>query len=241
MPSSTRSSSTARVLPVVGAAVLAIVATVLLGVGAVSLWGDAQRDDDGFISTDREHVSTTAYALTSDDVDIDTDAPDWLLEGDDLGTVRLSAQSRDGKPVFVGVARTRDVARYLSGSAYTTVTDFDTSPFRADYADHAGSRAPVPPADRPIWDASVQGDGNQRLDWDAKPGHWSVVVMNADGSRGVDTTVSAGAKLSFLQPLGWASIGGAAALLLAAAGLIYVGVRPPRVPPVQPSEPAVMA
>jgi hypothetical protein len=240
MPS-TRPSSTARVLSIGAAAVLAIVSTALLAAGALSLWGDSQRDADGYISTDREHVSTTAYALASDDLDINSDAPDWLLDGDDLGTVRLAAQSRDGKPVFVGVARTSDVERYLSGTAYTTVADFDTSPFRADYDEHAGTGRPVAPAERPIWDASVQGGGHQRLDWDAKPGNWSVVVMNADGSRGVDTTVSAGAKLSFLQPLGWAAIGGGVVLMLAAGGLLYLGLRPPRVPPVQPAQTPVAA
>jgi hypothetical protein len=57
------------------------------------------------------------------------------------------------------------------------------------------------------------------------------VIMNADGSRGVDTTVRAGAKLGFLAPLGWGSIGGGLVLLVAAGGLLYLGVRPPRVPP----------
>lgn len=228
-------------LSIGAAGVIALVATLLLAVGAVSLWGNAQRDDDGYISTDRGHVSTTSYALTSDNMDIDTDAPDWLLDGEDLGKVRLSAQSRDGKPLFVGVARTDDVQRYLAHTDYTTVTDFDTSPFRAEYADHAGASAPLLPAESSIWDTSVHGDGNQRLEWNVKPGNWSVVVMNADGSRSVDTTVSAGAKLSFLQPLGWASIGGAAVLLLAAGGLLYLGVRPPRVPPVQPAPAPVPA
>jgi hypothetical protein len=238
MPSSTRHS---RGLPIAGAAILALVSTVLLAVGALSLWGNAQRDGDGYISTDREHVSTTAYALASDDLDINDDGPDWLLDGEDLGTVRLGVQPRDGKPVFIGVARTSDVERYLSGTAYTTVADFDTSPFRADYDDHAGTGTPVPPAERAIWDASVQGDGNQRLDWDVKAGNWSVVMMNADGSRGVDTTVTAGAKLSFLQPLGWASIGGGLVLMLAAGGLLYLGLRPPRVPPVAPAQTPVAA
>jgi hypothetical protein len=231
MPS-TRPSSTPRVLSIGGAVALAIVSTVLLAVGALSLWGDAQRDDDGYISSDRGRVSTMSYAVASDDLDVDlgSDAPDWLFDEDDLGTVRLSAQSRDGKPLFVGVARTSDVERYLAGTDYTTVTDFRTSPFHAEYADHAGSGAPVPPAERPIWDDSVQGDGNQRLDWDVKDGNWSVVVMTADGSRGVDTEVSAGVKLSFLGPLGWAAMGGSALLLLVAAGLVYLGVRSPRLP-----------
>jgi hypothetical protein len=56
--------------------------------------------------------------------------------------------------------------------------------------------------------------------------------MNADGSRGVDADVSAGAKLPFLVPLAWSAIGGGIALLLAAGGLLYLGVRPPRQPQV---------
>jgi hypothetical protein len=77
----------------------------------------------------------------------------------------------------------------------------------------------------------VHGTGTQRLDWDVKDGSWSVVVMNADGSRGVDTTISAGAKVPFLGPLGWVSAGGGIVLLLAAGGLLYLGLRAPRVPP----------
>jgi hypothetical protein len=59
-----------------------------------------------------------------------------------------------------------------------------------------------------------------------EPGEWSVVVMNADGSRGVDARVSAGAKVPFLAAVGWGAIGGGALLLVAAGGLLYAGVRP---------------
>jgi hypothetical protein len=59
-------------------------------------------------------------------------------------------------------------------------------------------------------------------------GDWSVVVMNADGSRGVAADVSAGAKIPFLDELGWSAIGGGGALLIGALALIVLGVRPPR-------------
>jgi len=59
-------------------------------------------------------------------------------------------------------------------------------------------------------------------------GDWSVVVMNADGSRGVAADVSAGAKLPFLDEVGWSAIGGGSALLIGAAALIVLGVRSPR-------------
>jgi hypothetical protein len=228
-------SNTARVLSVTGSAVVGLAALVLLAVGALSLWGNGQKDRDGYISTDRERVATTSYALATDDLDIDGGGPSWMLDSGDYGKVRLSAESRDGKPVFVGVAHTSDVERYLGGTAHATVTDFDTSPFKVEKDEHPGGRAPVPPAESSIWAASTHGTGTQRLDWDVADGNWSVVVMNADGSRGVDTTVRAGAKLGFLQPLGWGSIGGGLLLLVAAGGLLYLGVRPPRVPPAQPA------
>ena len=230
MPSSS-SSTTARVILIGSAAVLALAATAALAIGALSLWGNAQKDDQGYVSTDRERVATTSYALTSDDMDIDTGAPNWLFDHSDFGKVRLSAESRDGKPVFVGIAHTRDVDRYLARSAHATVTDFDSSPFRVTKDERPGEQAPTPPAELSIWDASVHGSGSQRLDWEAKDGSWSVVIMNADGSRGVDTTVRAGAKLGFLAPLGFTAIGGGLLLLVGAGTLLYFGVRPPRVPP----------
>ena len=108
---------------------------------------------------------------------------------EDLGKVRLEVESRNDKPVFVGIARTSDVDNYLAGVSHTTVTDVDTSPFDADYDDHAGDRRPVAPADSHIWAASEQGSGKQTLHWEIEDGDYSVVVMNADGSLGVDADV----------------------------------------------------
>jgi hypothetical protein len=241
MASSSRPSSAARVFSIVGAAVLAFAALLALGVGAVSLWGNGQRDRDGFVNTDREPVSTTSYALTSDDVNIDTGLPNWAFDRHDYSRVRLSAQSVDGKPVFVGVARTSDVDRYLGGVAHATVTDFESSPFRVSYDEHSGSKHPLIPAGSPIWTASTHGIGEQHLDWKVRDGNWTVVVMNADGSPGVHTEVSAGARLSFLATLGWTSLGGGLVLLMAAGGLLYLGVRPPRIPPAAPAPTPVTA
>jgi hypothetical protein len=224
------SSNAPRLIFIGASAVLAIAATVLLALGGLASWGTTQKDDQGYVSTGDGRVATASYALASDRVDIDG-APHWMVDHSDYGNVRLAARSRDGKPVFVGIAHTADVNRYLAGTAHATVHDFDTSPFRIDADEHAGDRAPLPPAESSIWTASAHGTGTQRLDWEVTDGSWSVVVMNADGSRGVDATVSAGAKLPFLTPVAWSGIGGGIALLLAAGGLLYLGVRPPRQPP----------
>lgn len=52
--------------------------------------------------------------------------------------------------------------------------------------------------------------------------------MNADGSRGVDAGVTAGAKIPFLLEFGWSAAGTGAVLLIAAAGLLVLGIRTPR-------------
>jgi hypothetical protein len=153
------------------------------------------------------------------------------MDRDDLGKVRLAVESSAGKPVFVGIARTSDVSNYLHGTSYTSVTDVDYSPFHASYRDrdHGGER-PARPADQDFWAASAHGSGTQTLAWDLEDGDWSIVVMNADGSRGVDTDISAAAKVPFLGTLGWVSLGGALVLLITAGTLLYLGLRTPRAP-----------
>jgi hypothetical protein len=108
------------------------------------------------------------------------------------------------------------------------VTDIDAVPFEASYLRESGGRRPATPARQSFWAASTQGRGTQTLDWHMKDGDWSVVVMNADGSRGVAADVSAGAKISFLDELGWISIATGGALMTGALGLTVLGVRPPR-------------
>lgn len=227
LPEINRPSNAARVLSVTGAGVAGLLSTALLVTGGVALWGDGQKDAQGYLSTSSEQFTTSTRALHTDNLDLDTGAPSWLLDQGELGKVRLKVSSTDGKPVFVGIAPTREVAGYLDGTAHATITDVDTSPFSADYQRHAGARVPAAPATQRIWSASAQGTGTQRLDWRVKDGDWSVVVMNADASPGVHADVSAGAKVPFLDDVAWAALGMGLVLMLAAGGLLYLGVRAP--------------
>jgi hypothetical protein len=70
------------------------------------------------------------------------------------------------------------------------------------------------------------------MTWKVREGDWSVVIMNADGSAGVDAGVRAGADLPFLAPAGWITLGGGIVLLAAAGGLLFLGMRtrPPAAP-----------
>jgi hypothetical protein len=217
-----------RIALVVTGAVAALISTALIVGGLAALWGDSQKDSDGYLTTDTQRFEAGGRALATENLDIDLGDVDWIAETNDLGKLKVTAESRDERPLFVGLARTSDVEEYLAGVPHSTVDDVETSPFGADYTRHAGNRHPVAPEHAGIWAASSEGAGEQSIDWEIEDGDWSVVVMNADGSLGVDADISAGANVPYLDELGWSAIGSGAFALVLGVGLIALGVRRPR-------------
>jgi len=211
-----------------GAAVAGLLAIGALGLGGLALWGDSQKDADGYLSTGSERFEASTSALTAESIDIDLDEAEWLMDSGDFGKVRLEVSPQTDEPVFVGIAPTADVDAYLRDVAHTRVTDIDWPQFEATYSPQDGQRPPAAPAGQGIWKASAHGAGPQTLNWDVEDGDWSVVVMNADGSPGVEADISTGAKLPFLDELGWSSLGGGGILVLVTAGLVALALRPPR-------------
>jgi hypothetical protein len=220
--------TTRRVIGLTTGAIAALAAAALLAAGGAVLWADSKKDDDGYATTNSHTFTSGGYAVASDDLDFDEDGPGTLLDEDLYGHLRLEVDPRGDRPAFVGIARTADVERYLGASAHSVVTDVHLDPFEADYRSRPGARAPADPAAQDFWAASAHGSGPQTLTWKVRHGGWSIVVMNADGSRGVDAGVSAGASLPILTPLGWGLAGAGLLLALAAAALIAVGIRAPR-------------
>lgn len=232
-------SGAARAVSLVLGALVGLIALGLLVAGGAVVWADAQKDDAGYISTSSESFSANTRALVTEDLDLDLDG----LGSVEPGRVRLKVDSRGDKPVFVGIARSSDVSSYLREVSHTSVTGLDYSPFRADYRDERGTERPAPPAKAGFWVASAHGTGPQALDWGVKDGSWSIVVMNADGSKGVAAAVSAGAKVPYLAAIGWGLAGGGLLLMLLAGGLIVLGVRmsAPRAPQPGPNALAPIA
>jgi hypothetical protein len=216
-----------KILLLIGGGIGALLATALLAAGGVSLWADtAKTDRDGYFSSKAYPVQTNTHALVSEGLDIDADA-DWIFDDGRHMSVRIAATAEDGDRIFVGVAPQSDVAAYLGGVSYDEVTDVDVDPFGLETEPHAGQATPRAPDSQGIWEASVEGSGTQTLRWDPEPGDWSVVLMNADGSAGVNTETTFAARVSFLFELGLGLVIGGAVLLAGSAALIFVGVRKP--------------
>jgi len=215
---------------VITGALASLFAVGLLAIGGLAFVGESQKDSDGYLSTDTHQFEAGTRALATENLDVDLDAGNWVLDTTDLGKVRLQVESRDHKPMFVGIARTSDVEDYLQGVSHSTLTDVSTSPFEADYDNHAGDRRPVAPADSQIWVASEHGSGKQTLNWEIEDGNYSVVVMNADGSAGVDADISTGADIPFLDDIGWSAVGSGSFVLLIGIALLIFGIRRPSNP-----------
>jgi len=217
-PRAGRGAGGVALLVVGSIAALLAFAMLVGGCGAVVV-DRTQRDDDGFLMSPTEDFSTATYAIVSENADVDFDGPDWATT-DFLGTVRIRSES--DRPVFVGIARAADVAEYLDGVEHAVVTEIGEEP---EYSERPGGAPEGGPADQTFWAASATGSGEQTLDWDPEDGSWNVVVMNADGSRGVAAELSIGGEL---DPLIWIGVGllvGGLLLAAAAALAITAGIR----------------
>ena len=210
----------ARIVLIVLGSIAAVMALGLLagGCGAIAV-DQTQRDDDGFLMSPTEDFATATYAIASERADIDVDGAERALDIF-LGTVRIRSES--DRDVFVGIAPANDVTAYLSGVEHSVVTDLERRPV---YAQRAGGAPASPPGEQAFWGASASGPGEQTLEWEPEEGDWRVVVMNADGSRGVGTELSIGAELDPLFLIGIALLGIGALVAAAAALAITFGVR----------------
>jgi hypothetical protein len=237
-PATPRRSSAGRITALIVGGLLGLVSLGVLVGGGAALWANGQKDDDGYLSTRTENFHTRAAALRTENLDVDLGGTASVLDTDAYGKVRLRVTPRTDKDVFVGIARTRDVTHYLRNTAHTRITDLDYHPFHADYATTGGTHRATAPTTQRIWSAQAHGHGTRTLTWDVTDGDWSVVVMNADGSPGVNADVRAGANVPFLDELAWVGLGIGTVLLLGSAALIYTGARAPRAPRPESGTPA---
>ena len=217
-----------RIVMIVIGALLALIGFGLLAGGTTALVGYATQRTDGFFQTGEVRLASATYAITSDSVDLESEPgeSDWLIDRGALGTVRLSIDpGSPDTPIFAGIGPSTDVAAYLEDVSHDRIRDFELSPDRVIYRRLDGEATPAPPADQSFWAAQVTTDQADELTWEVESGDWTVVVMNADASRGVDLDARLGIKVDWLLP---AVIGlMVAGLILLAGGtaLVIVGSR----------------
>jgi hypothetical protein len=196
-----------------GAWVAAVLGVLVLAGGVTAIWADtSKRDDKGYFSANAHRYQTHTRAISTESITVGSYVPTWLA-----GKVRLDVSG--DKPLFVGIAPKSTVDAYLARIEHAEATHLSLDPFKVTYVDHTGTVDPGRPALEPFWAAKVSGR-NGPLSWNLRSGKWSIVVMNADGSRDVAATLGVGVKVpaALWAGIGLSLLGGA---LLAAAVLMF--------------------
>ena len=222
-PSASTRWTAGRVIAVVVGVLMVLGSVGTIGTGVVAMVADqALRDDDGYLTTPDDDFTTETYALASDPVDLhEGDGPEAFYAERLLGDVRIRVAPADPDgDVFVGVGASADVEEYLSGVEHVVVTDSSGS--EPTYVTHAGSAVPGPPAAQDFWVASASGTGEQKVDWDLEDGEWTVVVMNADTTPGLDVEADVGATVPGLTTLAWVLLGTGLGGLILGVGIILL-------------------
>jgi hypothetical protein len=168
---------------VAGIIVMAAIAApvVIAGTAMLALFGSA-----GQLRTGPHVVTTPGRALVSSVAEIDSAAALASALGDNRVEIQGTARSAD-HGVFVGIAPAAAVDRYLAGADVDVVTDFEVSPFRLTTRHQPGNAVLRSPGSQSFWVARAEArSGTARLSWPVQDGDYRVVLMNADGSPGVD-------------------------------------------------------
>jgi hypothetical protein len=227
--------SAGRVALIVLGTIGALLGLALLVGGGFLLWADRTHREDGYLTTPTERFVTSTYALTRTRLEVDADGPAWLWNDNWFGKIRVRGESAAGKLLFIGIGPEPAIARYLGDVAHANVEDIEVDPFRVQYRPIAGGPPQGPPTAQHFWAVSASGVGQQTVTWEVREGDWSVVLMNADGSRRVVADIDLGAKLSFLL---WLAIGlllGGGFVLVGSTALIVLAARRRQAPPMPPA------
>jgi hypothetical protein len=213
-----------RVLRLVLGSLGLLAALAFLAGGGALTWAlQTHRDSSGYFTTNTHHYQTSSYALSTESLDVGGITGTL---GDRLVRLRLTATSNDPtKPLFIAIARTEHVDRYLAHVEHDELRDIESDASGIDYRQLGAGAPPALPATQSIWRAHTTGTGSQTITWPVEKGHWSAVAMNADGSRSVSVDAQLAARVSYVWWIvtGLFVIGG---LSLAGGGaLVYSGAR----------------
>jgi hypothetical protein len=218
--------SAGRIVLLVFGIIVLVGSVLLVFLGGAVVWAHtAFTDDEGFFTTKTIEVERDSYAVITQPAEVDLSGA-WIWDWSDLIAFKVEGSSDDlSKQVFIGVADEADLDSYLQGVAYDEVDELRLDPLEIDYMRHPGGSEPLAPTSQGFWAASAYGTGTQVLDWTLETGTWSVVLMNSDGSAGLDLDVSLGAKIPWLFGTGVGLLIGGGVGLVVGTVMVYLSAR----------------
>lgn len=183
--------------------VLIIVAILLvLGGGACAapaLITYRALDSDGFISGGGR-MTTASAALVTSTAQFREVTEEEVEDGRTGGDVRLriAAERVDGGDILVAVGSEAAVEALILRGSHEIVAGLEFDPF--DYRGVLiGGTRPLSVPEEGLFAVVSTGAGRQEVTWTIEPGAWRAIIINADGSAGVDVDVRFGARFPYLR------------------------------------------
>ena len=213
-----------RVLFSVIGAILMLFGLAIAGTGGTltSIVGPS-----GEASTDVGKITGNGYALVLNDFAVNTFLDKDSV--DNLGEFNVGAKSQTSNQIFIGIAPTKVVNEYLSGSARGVVSDLQGGSARV--IPIPGPVVPKAPADQNFWLVQAQGAAPSVSLSQSGP-NTTVVVMNVVPSKPVVVDMTLGFASSSLFPIGLLLIIVGVLLLVLGVFLLVRGLRgSPKPPP----------
>jgi hypothetical protein len=106
---------------------------------------------------------------------------------------------------------------------HEVATRFDAA--QSDFRLHRGGKPAAPPTTRHFWVAHSTGAGTQTVSWTPANGAYRIVVMNPNGTAGVQADLAIGARFPHLLSLGIGAVTAGALLVLVGAGGLFAALR----------------
>jgi hypothetical protein len=195
-------------------AVLLLIISFGLIMGGTSLRSiqSIMTDDEGFIMSNTKQLQVFSYAIVVEDMDFDIDpiALRWFETQGGFFRFKIITESNNPeKEIFIGVARYEDAYSYVNPMEYHEITNFDmgwenfgTRTTHIDYILHQGDAPTAPPTVHSYWIVHGADAGEQALTWEPEAGRYYLVMMNSDGSAGINADVRIGVEIPFFAGIG---------------------------------------
>ncbi len=204
-----------RIVATALASIAGLTGIALIAAGATGVVFDQTQRSGGYLTSASAPYYTNTYALTSKTYEIH--GVGGTIAGDLLGTIRVRARSAE---------RSSSASRPAEPCRPTSPMSRTPKPVTVG-AQRRLPHAPRPRANRAAEHTELLGreprrQRNRELNGKAHSGSWRVVVMNADGSRGVGADLSAGANAPDLLLVALGALVGGSLILLLSAGALYL-------------------
>ncbi|MBA7701660.1 hypothetical protein ES703_110404 [subsurface metagenome] len=222
--------SAGKIILLVFGVIVVLISFSLMAGGGALIWADATHvDSEGFIKSDAIHIERDSRAVVTGSIEIDEEALRVLNWMGVITVFEVEGRSNNpSKQIFIGVADESDVETYLNNVDYDEITFIDIDWLSFDevtYTSHLGSSTPIAPTSQTFWAASAHGAGTQTMGWETEVGSHSIVLMNDDGSSGVDLSAIFKAKIPSIFGFGVGLLIGGIVLLIVGGFMVYLAVR----------------